>query len=82
MAEESKTFTNIERSQVERLRSQIAAYVQLPPGDSGAIESQGMKGRYEYDEPAKTLTLTLEEVPFFIPRGMIWSTIERVLEDG
>ncbi|HKU66501.1 MAG TPA: hypothetical protein VJP85_01880 [Candidatus Baltobacteraceae bacterium] len=79
MAEESKTFNNIERSQVERLRSQIAAYVQLPPGDSGAIESQGMKGRYAYDEPAKTLTLTLEEVPFFVPAGMIWSTIERAL---
>jgi len=80
MAEESRTFDNIERAQLEKLRSQLAAYVQLPPGDSGAIESQGMKGRYAYDEPAKTLTLTLEEVPFFIPRGMIWSTIERALQ--
>ena len=80
MAEESKTFHDIERAQVEKLRSQLAAYVQLPPGDSGAIESQGMKGRYTYDEPAKTLTLTLEEVPFFVPRAMIWSTIERALQ--
>jgi hypothetical protein len=38
-----------------------------------------MKGRFAYDEAAKTLTLTLDEVPFFIPRGMIWSTIERAL---
>lgn len=80
MAEESKTYTNIERTQVDKLRSQISAYVQLPPGDSGAIESQGMKGRFDYDEAAKTLTLTLDEVPFFIPRAMIWSTIERALE--
>ena len=79
MAEESKTYTNIERSQLDKLRSQLAAYVQLPPGDSGAIESQGMRGRYAYDEASKSLTLTLEEVPFFIPRGMIWSTIERAL---
>lgn len=80
MAEESKTFHDIERAQLEKLRAQLAAYVQLPPGDSGAIESQGMKGRYAYDEPSKTLTLTLEEVPFFVPRAMIWSTIERALQ--
>lgn len=80
MAEESRTFHDIERAQLDKLRSQLAAYVQLPPGDSGAIESQGMKGRYAYDEPAKTLTLTLEEVPFFVPRAMIWSTIERALQ--
>jgi hypothetical protein len=81
MAEESKSYNNIDREKFERLRSQIASYVQLPPGDSGAIESQGMRGRYAYDEPSKTLTLTLEEVPFFIPRAMIWSTIERALQD-
>lgn len=79
MAEESKTYTDVERSQVDRLKSQISAYVQLPPGDMGAIESQGVKGRYAYDEPSKTLTLSLDEVPLFIPRAMIWSTIERAL---
>ncbi|HET9096811.1 MAG TPA: hypothetical protein VFN37_09130 [Candidatus Baltobacteraceae bacterium] len=79
MSEESKTYTDVDRAQVDKLRSQLSAYVQLPPGDSGAIESQGMKGRFAYEEAAKTLTLTLDEVPFFIPRGMIWSTIERAL---
>jgi hypothetical protein len=80
MAEDSKTYTNISRTQVDNLRAQIASYVQLPPGDSGTIESQGMKGSFSYDEAAKTLTLTLHEVPFFIPRGMIWSTIDRTLQ--
>lgn len=79
MAEESKTYTDVERAQVDKLRSQISAYAQLPAGDSGAIESQGMRGRFDYNEAAKTLTLTLEEVPIFIPRAMIWSTIERAL---
>lgn len=79
MAEDRKTYTNVTRAQVDNLRSQISAYAQLPPGDSGSIESQGMKGSYAYDEAAKTLTLTLDEVPFFVPRGMIWSTIERAL---
>lgn len=79
MSEDSKTYTDVSREQVDRLRSQISAYAQLPPGDSGSIESQGMKGSFAYDEPARTLTLTLDEVPMFIPRGMIWSTIERAL---
>jgi hypothetical protein len=79
MSEESKTYTNVDRAKIDRLKSQISAYVQLPPGDAGAIESQGVKGRYAYDEATNTLTLTLDEVPFFIPRNMIWSTIERAL---
>ncbi len=80
MAAETKTYENVERAQVDNLRSQIAAYVPLSPGDSGTIESQGVKGGFAYDEAAKTLTLTLDEVPFYIPRGMIWSTIERALQ--
>lgn len=81
MVEESKTYTNVSRAQLDRLRKQIASYVPLPEGDGGTIESQGMKGRFAYDESAQTLTLILEEVPFFVPRGMIWSTVERSLQD-
>ncbi|HEY9181154.1 MAG TPA: hypothetical protein VIO32_10580 [Candidatus Baltobacteraceae bacterium] len=80
MSDETKTYTNISRAQVDALRKQLSAYAQLPAGDSGSIESQGMKGSYAYDEAAQTLTLTLDEVPFFVPRGMIWSTIERALQ--
>jgi hypothetical protein len=81
MAEESRTYQNVEREKLERLRAEIGSYVHMPPGDSGSIESQGMKGSYAYDESSKALTLTLEEVPLFIPRGMIWSAIERALQD-
>jgi hypothetical protein len=80
MSEESKTYQNIDRAKMDRLRSAISNYVALPEGDAGGIESEGMRGRYLYDPAAQTLTLTLEEVPFFIPRAMIWSTIERALE--
>jgi hypothetical protein len=80
MDEESKTYPNVDRAKLERLRSEIAPYVTLPEGDAGTIESQGVKGRYAYDTQTQTLTLTLEEVPFFIPRAMIWSMLERALE--
>ena len=79
MAEDSKTYTNVSREKIERLRTQIGAFVKLPEGDSGAVEGQGVKGRYQYDEAAQTLSLSLDEVPAFIPRAMIWSTIERAL---
>jgi hypothetical protein len=79
MAEETKTFTNISRAQVEKLRSALAAYVTLPKSDSGSIESHGVKGSYAYNETAQTLTLSISEAPFFVPRAMIWSTIERAL---
>ena len=80
MSEESKTYSHVTRAQVDRLRDSIRAYVPLPDGDSGTIESNGVKGSFAYDEPARTLTLTISEVPFFIPRAMIWSTIERALQ--
>jgi len=77
---ESKTYTNVSRAKFEQLRAQIAAYVPLPPGDSGSIERDGMGGSYAYDEAAQTLTLTIDESPMFVPRAMIWSTIERALQ--
>lgn len=80
MSEETRTYRSVDREKFERLRGAISAYVKLPDGDSGAIESQGMKGRYAYDAQAQTLALSIDEVPFFIPRAMIWSTIDRALE--
>ena len=79
MADDTKTYSNISRAQVDTLRSAIGAYVPLPSGDSGTIDSQGVKGSFAYDEPAQTLTLIITDAPFFVPRAMIWNTIERTL---
>ena len=79
MASETKTYGNITRAKIDALRRSLGAFVALPAGDRGAIESQGVKGSFSYDEAAQTLTLTLDEIPFFIPRGMVWSTVERTL---
>lgn len=79
MEQDSRTYSNVDRAKFENLRSAIAPYATLPEGDSGSIESQGIKGRYDYDPQAQTLTITLEEVPFFIPRSMIWNVMETTL---
>jgi hypothetical protein len=81
MAEDTRTFSNIDRAKVDKLKSAVAAFVELPAGDSGTIESHGMKGSYVYDEAAQTLTLGISESPLFVPRAMIWSTIERTLNE-
>ena len=80
MAEETKAYSNVSRAKFNSLRESIRTYVALPDGDAGTISSNGVSGSYAYDEPAQTLTLTVSEAPFFIPRAMIWSTIERALE--
>ncbi|MEO9263456.1 MAG: hypothetical protein ABI282_05135 [Candidatus Baltobacteraceae bacterium] len=77
MAEETRIYENIERSKVDTLRSALAAFVSLPDGDHGEIAKGGFAGTFDYDEPAKRLTLTIAESPPLVPRAMVWSTIER-----
>ena len=82
MAEETRTFTGVDRAKMNRLREAIAPYVQLPPGDSASIESRGVKGRFQYNEPAETLTITIDEAPFFIPMTMIWNGVQQALSSA
>lgn len=79
MATETRTFANVPRAKVDELRKSIAAFVTLPQGDTGSIESHGFKGSFAYDEPAQTLTLSITESPFFVPRSMIWQTVEKAI---
>lgn len=79
MAEQTRTFTGIDRSKMNRLREAIGPYVELPQSDSGTIESRGVKGSFAYDEPAQSLTLTIYEAPFFIPTSMIWNGVQQAL---
>lgn len=79
MADETRTFTGVDRQKFSGLREAIGPYVELPDGDEGTIESRGVKGSFTYDEPAQTLTLTIHEAPFFIPMGMIWNGVRQAL---
>jgi len=82
MAEETRTFSGIDRAKMNRLREAIGPYVVLPPGDSATIESRGVKGTFAYDEGAQTLTITIQEAPFFIPMSMIWNGVQQALESA
>ncbi|HET7813398.1 MAG TPA: hypothetical protein VFL13_03410 [Candidatus Baltobacteraceae bacterium] len=79
MASETKTFSGIDRARMNVLRERAAAFVQLPQGDSGAIDAQGVRGSFSYDDTAQTLTITLDHTPLFVPRSMVWSTLESAL---
>ncbi|MBV9269823.1 MAG: hypothetical protein JO165_01930 [Candidatus Eremiobacteraeota bacterium] len=82
MAEQTRTFSGVDRAKMDHLREAIAPYVQLPPGDSATIESRGVKGRFHYDERAQTLTITVDEAPFFIPITMIWNGVQQALSSA
>lgn len=79
MAAETRTFENVDRARIQNLRSSLSAFVTLPDGDTGEISKSGFAGTFTYDEPAQRLTLTISESPIFVPRAMIWQTIERTL---
>ena len=80
MATETRTFPNVSRAKVDQLRKSLAAFAALPDGDTGSIESHGFNGSFAYDEPSQMLTLSIFESPFFIPRGVVWQTIENALK--
>ena len=80
MAEEARTFENVDRAKVDKLRSSLSAFVALPDGDRGAISKSGFAGSFDYDESAQRLTLTITESPMLVPRALMWSTIERALD--
>jgi hypothetical protein len=79
MAQETRVFENVDRTKVDHLRSSLAAFVTLPEGDRGELSKSGFSGTFDYDETAQRLSLTISEVPVFVPRAMVWSTIERAL---
>lgn len=79
MAAETRTFENVDRAKIDGLRSSLSAFVTLPDGDRGEISKSGFSGSFDYDEAARRLTLTIVDSPVFVPRAMVWSTIERAL---
>lgn len=79
MAAETRTFENVDRAKIDALRSSLSAFVTLPDGDRGEISKSGFSGTFDYDEAGKRLTLTIVDSPVFVPRAMVWSTIERAL---
>ena len=79
MAAETRVFENVDRAKIDELRSSLSAFVSLPDGDRGEITKSGFSGTFDYDENARRLTLTIAESPVFVPRAMVWSTIERAL---
>ena len=79
MAVDTRTFENVDRSRVNQLRSSIAMFVALPETDHGEISKSGFAGTFHYDEAGQRLTIVISESPAFVPRAMVWSTIERGL---
>jgi hypothetical protein len=83
MASDTKTYDGVTRQALDKLRAGLQkAHVALPPGDSGDISSNGLAGSFAYDEEARTLELTIEKYPMFIPKGIVWGAIDGAIVDA
>ena len=82
MAEETRSYTGIDRATLERLRKSLERYVTLPEGDSGRLTSNGMTGAFRYDEGTKRLDLTISSFPMLLPRGMVWKAVDGAIADA
>lgn len=49
--------------------------VTLPAEDDGTLVYQGITLGYHYD--GATLTLKVQQKPFFVPTSMIWDQVDR-----
>ncbi|GAC1355267.1 MAG: hypothetical protein NVSMB31_15700 [Vulcanimicrobiaceae bacterium] len=77
MATDSKTYTGVTRSVMDKLRAGLEkAKIALPAGDSGQISSAGLTGTFHFDDRGQTLQLEIQKYPMFMPKGMIWKAID------
>lgn len=83
MASDGKTYDEVTRQAFDKLRAGLQkAHVALPSGDSGVISSNGLAGSFAYDEAARTLRLTIEKYPMFMPKAMVWGAIDGAIVDA
>ncbi|PZR58459.1 MAG: hypothetical protein DLM50_02960 [Candidatus Meridianibacter frigidus] len=83
MASDSRTYRDVTRSTLEKLRAALAqANVPLPPGESGNISSRGFSGSFQFDAGAQTLQLTIDQSPPLVPKAMVWGAIDKAIGEA
>jgi hypothetical protein len=75
---ESRSYNGVERSDVNRIRSELGKFgISMPEGDNVEVKGPfGVKMHVNYDEPHKTLTLTITDKPAFVSKKQIWKVVE------
>ncbi len=80
---EFKEYTGVTRATIDRWRQDAARHgTALPEGDRFTLSKSGVTISADYNEPAQTLKLSIDDKPAFLPPNLIWSIIESTLRSG
>jgi hypothetical protein len=77
---DTREFTNVNRTALDCLKQELTKLgVKPPEGDSGTVETQGVKVQVDYTEAQQKLRVTLLEKPFFLTDDLVWSLLNSTL---
>jgi hypothetical protein len=78
---DSKEYDGTSREVLNCLRQDLQRMgVNLPDGDDGTIEYQGVILSVVYTEPEQKLAVRILEKPSFVPEAMLWQLLEARLQ--
>ena len=79
--DDCKEYGGITRERLDGLKQGMRQKGLTPPeGDSGVIESMGVKLSVTYNADAQVLKFCILEKPAFIPAAMVWGQIDSSLK--
>ncbi|MFN6963984.1 MAG: hypothetical protein ACK4S4_09485 [Pyrinomonadaceae bacterium] len=75
---EQRSYKGVERKDLDRIRTELAKFgIKMPDGDNVEVKGPlGVKMQVDYDEPQKTLSLTIVNKPAFVTENQIWKVVE------
>ncbi len=76
-----KRYEGFSRDRLEQLKQGLIKMGLKPPeGDSGVIESMGVRISVSYAASEQALDICIVEKPDFIPTVLVWSQVEAALK--
>ena len=74
---DSKEYGGTSRDILSCIRKDLAGMgINLPEGDDGTIEYQGVKLSVTYFETDQKLSIKILAKPAFVPEAMLWQLLE------
>lgn len=78
---DSKEYGGTSRDTLNCIRKDLRGMgINLPDGDNGTIDYQGVKLSVTYREAEQKLAVKILEKPAFVPEAMLWQLLEARIE--
>lgn len=75
---DKRTYKGVSRADLDQVRGELGKYgISVPAGDDVEVNGPlGVKVRFTYNEPHKTLDLAIVDKPKYVSEKQIWKVIE------